>query len=47
MVNEKPTQKDKRLPMDLFLPADFVCLRCAFSFRPVSISTKTGQSLAL
>jgi len=35
MINEKPTHKDKLLPMDLFLPADFDCLCCVFSFRPV------------
>jgi hypothetical protein len=34
-VKEKQTHKDKPLPMDLFIPADFVCLRCVSSFRPV------------
>lgn len=35
LVNDKPTQKDKLLPVALFLPSDFVYLRCVFSFLPV------------
>ena len=34
LVNIRQTHKDKRLPIDFFIPAHSVCLRFVSSFRP-------------